>query len=542
MMLPETVGTDCVNLKPGRGDMRPWKAPSTVQTIPAGRETIYRMGRDVASDTNYWLSWPTEVHVVLGGNADDTAERTYYTGSGTPKWTDTTKALPVGADSNANARELGVPAPDGTLVLSATGGVSEDLETRFYTDTFVTNIGEESAPNTPIEITCKADDTVTIASLPAAPAGNYGITLRRIYRTQAGASGNADFYFLREIAPTETSTTDDNRDLGEVLPTTTWLMPDAAMTHLTGLWNGMMAGIVGRAVRFCEAYTYYAWPIAYEILPTNAQPVALVTYGQNLVMLTNGNPSIINGSSPESMDEQPVEFAQACIAPKSAVGMGHGVAWAAPDGLAYIGQGGARLLTQNIMTRDDWQAINPESIIGTMYEGQYFGFYNDGSAKCFILDPANPNGMWFLDFGCTAVYLDPLQDALYILNGTSVQKFDAGTVKTATFKSKIFHQPSEVPMFSCAKIVGDQTQAAQAVFTVFIVNLTPDDATKLLASNSHLVSVSSTSVKYSVAVSNRQPFRLPSGFQVQDIQIELQTTTTIQMAAMAHSMQELGTT
>lgn len=50
MLLPDTVGTVSSNLKPGRGDMRPWKVPLTVQTLPAGRETIYRMGRyiDVA--------------------------------------------------------------------------------------------------------------------------------------------------------------------------------------------------------------------------------------------------------------------------------------------------------------------------------------------------------------------------------------------------------------------------------------------------------------------------------------------------------------
>lgn len=517
MLLPETVGTVCENIKPGRGDMRPWKVPLNVATVPASRQTIYRMGRDVASDSQYWLSWTTDVHAVVGGNADDTAERTYFTGSGTPKWTNTTLALATAPYPTA-ARELGVPAPASACTLIASGGVSEDMETRFYTYTYVSDIGEESAPAAPsLQLTCKADDTVTINSLAAAPAGNYGITLIRVYRTQDSSNG-ADFYFLREIASTLTTTTDDNRDLGEALATTTWLVPDAGMKFLTGLWNGMMAGIVGRSVRFCEAYVYYAWPIAYEILPTNAQPVALATYGQNLVMLTNGNPSIITGSSPESMDEQPVEFNQACIAPKSAVGMGHGVAWAAPDGLAYIGQGGARLLTQSIMTRDDWQAINPSSIVGTMYEGQYFGFYNDGSAKCFILDPANPQGMYFLDFGCTALYLDPLQDALYILNTTSVLKFDAGaTYKTATFKSKLFHQPAPIPGFACAKVVAE---AFPVTFKLYADGV----------------------LKHTQTVANALPFRLPSGYRAQDYQIEISGTTNVQLVAMAHSMQELGTT
>ena len=45
MLLPETVGVSSLNSKPGRGDLRPWKAPLNVATVPAGRQTIHRMGR-----------------------------------------------------------------------------------------------------------------------------------------------------------------------------------------------------------------------------------------------------------------------------------------------------------------------------------------------------------------------------------------------------------------------------------------------------------------------------------------------------------------
>jgi hypothetical protein len=519
MLLPETVGVSSLNSKPGRGDLRPWKAPLNVATVPAGRQTIHRMGRDVASDTNYWLSWTTDVHVVVAPNADDTAERTYYSGGAAfaPKWTNTTLALAAAPYPTAY-RELGVPAPASACTLLASGGTSAITETRFYTYTYVSDIGEESAPAAPsLQLACKSDDTVTISALAAAPAGAYGINRIRIYRTQDNSSG-ADFYFLREIASTLTTTTDDNRDLGEVLPTTTWLMPPANLSHLTGLWNGMMAGISGRSIRFCEAYTFYAWPLAYEILPSNAQPVALATFGQNLVVLTNGNPSLITGGSPESMDEQPVEFAQACVAPLSAVGMGHGVAWASPDGLAYVGAGGARLLTQGIMTRDDWQALNPSSIEAVMYEGRYHATYTVGGVKKgFVLDPANPNGIYFLDFGFDAMHLDELQDALYVLDGVNVQKFDAGAAKTVTFKSKLFHQPAPIVGFACAKVIAES-------FPVTF-NLYADGV-----------------LKHTQTVANAQPFRLPSGYRAQDFQIEVSTTGAIQFVAMAHSMQELAQT
>jgi hypothetical protein len=327
-------------------------------------------------------------------------------------------------------------------------------------------------------------------------------------------TGTATFTTL-----TIASTTDDNRSLGEVMATTTWLPPDAGMTWLTGLWNGMMAGISGRAVRFCEAYTYYAWPIAYEILPTNAKPVALATFGQTLVMLTDGNPSLITGSSPESMDEQPVEFYQSCIAPLSAVGMGHGVAWASPDGLAYVGAGGPRLLTAGVMTRDDWQDLVPSGIIGAMYEGRYFGFYGGGT-QCFILDPANPQGMYFLDFGATAVHVDALQDSLFILDGVNIQKFDAGSAKTVTFKSKVFHQTKPMQSFACAEVIGSQSVGAPATFKLYADGV----------------------LKHTQTVTSSAPFRLPGGYYGQDFQVEVSTTTSIQGVSMAHSMQELSQT
>ena len=573
MLLPENIGVTSSNQKPGRGDLRPWAAPLNKATVPSGRATIYRMGRDVASDTNYWLSWTTDVHVVCAPNAADTAERTYYSGGSSfaPKWTNTTMGL-ASAPYPTAYRELGVPAPTAACTLSATaiaavtagafvvdttytivtagttdftliGAASStvgtvfkatgvgtgtgtarakgETVTRAYTYTYVNEIGEESAPNpAPTEITCLSNDVVTVSGLgTAAPSGAYGIITKRVYRTQSGTSGATDFYraVIETDIPIGTASVSDNPLYqGEVMPTTTWLMPPTDLSWLTGLWNGMMAGISGRSVRFCEANTFYAWPIAYEILPMQAQPVALATYGQTLVMLTNGNPSIITGGTPDAMDEQPIEFYQACIAPLSAVGVGHGVVWASPDGLCYVGQGGARVLTEGIMTRDDWQAIVPTSIKGCFYERRYIGFYTVSTVrKAFMFDFANPNGMYFMDFGVDALHLDDLQDALYVLDGVNVQKWDAGSAKTATFKSKLFKMPNPVSAFACAEV---QADAYPVTFKLYADGV----------------------LKHTQTVADANPFRLPSGYRTQTLQIELSTTGAIQGCAVAHSMAELG--
>lgn len=99
LQLPEQVGVQSLNQRPGRADFRPWKEPgTTVATVPTSpqRNTIYRLGQDVVSEANYWLSWSAVVHVTRGYDSDDPTERTYFTGSGTPKWTNNAIGLSGG--------------------------------------------------------------------------------------------------------------------------------------------------------------------------------------------------------------------------------------------------------------------------------------------------------------------------------------------------------------------------------------------------------------------------------------------------------------
>ena len=524
-LLPEAVGTVSRNCKPGRGDLRPWKTPVQVATVPAGRSTIYRMGRDVASDEAYWLSWPGTVHAVRGFDAEDTTERTYYTGDGAPKVTNNLLLDGVDPQDNpgANWRPLGLPAPTSACTLAVTGGTSADANgtateevTHFYVYTYANDWGWESSPS-PVStmLTRKTDATTTISGFASPPAGNYQIDRIRIYRTQTSTSGATEFFFLREIADEITSTTDDNRDLGEVLPTTTWLTPPANLSNLTSLWNGMLAGISGNSVRFCEAYVPYAWPVAYDVLPPDAKPVALGVFGQSLLVLTTGRPLLVSGSSPDSMDQQPLEMSQGCVSPRSAVSMGNGVAWASEDGLCWYGAGGARILTAGLMTREDWQAIKPETVIGKMYEGLYFGSYDDGDGrKGFLIDPSNPQGVFFLDVGYAAMHFDELKDQLYVLDDTSIKKWDAGSAMTFRARSKQFLAPK--PMnFAAAEVVAD---AYPVTFRLYA-----DGA-----------------LKHTQFVASGNPFRLPGGFLAQRWEIEIEGDKAVQSAAISSSISELA--
>jgi hypothetical protein len=147
---------------------------------------------------------------------------------------------------------------------------------------------------------------------------------------------------------------------------------------------------------------------------------------------------------------------------------------------------------------------------------QYFGFYEvDGAQKGFMIDPRAPNGMYFMDFGVDALYLDALQDTLFVLNGVNIEKFDAGNQLTATFKSKLHRLPKPAVGFACAEVTAD---AYPVTFKLYADGL----------------------LKHTQTVTSATPFRLPSGYYSQTVQLELQTTGAVQGAVIAHSMQEIA--
>lgn len=405
----------------------------------------------------------------------------------------------------------------------------------FYVYTYVTDWGWESAPS-PVSAATErtVKETATLSNFAPPPTGGYSVNRIRVYRTQAGMSGDADFFFLLEAPVTSPTVTDSNQDLAEVLATKNWLTApgvprggadnhtETNLSWLTPMWNGMLAGIVNKSVRFCEAYTPYAWPIEYDAVPPDGTPVALGVFGQNLLVLTTGRPLLVSGSSPESLDQAPIEVPQGCIAPLSTVSMGNGVAWASNDGLCWFGAGGARMLTQGVMTREDWLALRPHTIIGQMYEGLYFGSYEPVAGqprKGFMVDP-NGGGVFFLDEGFDAAYFDSFQDQLYVLRGNKIMKWEAGpTWMGARFRSKVHRLPKPVS-FACAEVVA----------TGYPIQF------KLWADGT---------LKHEKTVQNREPFRLPAGFLAMDWQVEVSTAAgskegAVQAVLLAQTMQELA--
>ncbi len=515
--LPEAVGVYMANAYPGLGDLRPLNNHLTVATVPTSpqRRTIWRMGRDVASESLYWLGWSGVVSVTPGFGTDPT-ERTYYANDGTPKWTNNDIGLTGGPPYPQGSRELSVPAPTTapTVVLDVNGTTGSDA-TRFYVETYVNDLGWESAPSPPSTgIVCKPGATLDITGLSTPPSGSYGLVARRIYRTQNDTGNSADFYLLREITIGTTTTEDDARVLGELLPTEGYLPPPADSTHILALWNSIMVVLAGKEVCFCEAGFPYAYPLRYR-KELKSKGVGLAKFGQNVVVVTTGAPVLYQGQSPDGMQEMPPMMAQACVSATSVVSFPHGAAWASNEGYAYCGDRGQLNLTENVLTAEQWRALVPSTMVAGRWGRFIVCSYDDGTRKGFMLDPLRPEaGIVWLTTGFNACYYDEISDQLFVLEGGNVRKFAGGTTKmTAVFWSKQYLQPFPM-VFGAAKVVATGYPVSLEVWA--------DGAQKLARS-----------------VASREGFTLPDGFTAEEWQLRLSTANDLPVARMATRMQEL---
>lgn len=514
-LIAENTGVVALNMCELRGDLRPWHNPLTTATVPASRLTIYRMGRDAPSDANYWLTWTTHVDVIRGLNPTDTVERTIFTGSGVPSYTDTTLALTTPPYPTA-VRPLGVPAPTTAPVIAVhtAGPAGPTAVDVVVVITFVTDRSEEGSIS-PVsnKLTVQPGTTLDVTSFPAFPSGNYGFNRYRVYASASGTS-TTSFQFAGEYASGTTTATINLSNLGGALETLNYDMPPADGHSIVALWQ-FAAMASGKSIRFCALGLIYAWPLDYRML-TSDTVVGLGTFDQALMVLTTGRPLLVQGSTPDSMQQQQVPLDQACVSAGSIVSGGNWVAWASPDGLFMMTSSGATNLTGGLMTKADWQALVPSTIIGEQQEGLYYGSYTvSGVTKGFVINPARPDGIIFLSAGYAALHRDDIQDALFVLNGTSVQKWDAATsFMTATYTTKSYRMPRPTS-FSVARLVADAYGQTVRFYA---------DGT----------------LRFTKTVANGEPFRLPIGFSGQDWQFSVDTTVPVQALLVADDMREVA--
>ncbi|MFR9719867.1 hypothetical protein ACL00X_10975 [Aeromonas diversa] len=408
----------------------------------------------------HWFAWDRLVDVMRSPIAQDPYRRVYFTDGEYPKLT--YDAIATGGSRKPTAwYRLGVPAPTTPPNMQSVTPPSDgkdddptDDETRFYVETYVTELGEEGAPGPASgKITVTIPGSTVVVGLSSAPTTNSNITRRRLYRSVSGG-GLADYLLVADLPIATVSYSDGKKDgeLGPVLETYGYLMPPEAMRGLCLMANGICAGFIGNTVLFSEPYLPYAWPEKYK-LTTEHDVVAIAAIDTALVVGTQGYPYLFQGASPSSITGQKLSSVQqACVSARSMVALDGLVLYASPDGLVGVGADGGHLVTEQIITREQWQAMRPDTLRAWYSEGKYVALTDTHG---FVFDPKSGDfrilsGRW------DAAVADMQLDALMIAKGNQLHQWRGGDVALPMrWRSKVFVLPPGVRL-GAARLMGDE--------------------------------------------------------------------------------------
>lgn len=422
--------------------------------------------------------------------------------------------------------------------LGGTGELAETVErfvdSRFYVTTFVTDWGEESAPSPPSDLLEVDQNDTCDLTLPAVVTGEAyaarNIVKWRIYRSNTGSQASV-FQFVDELPVTTTSYTDAKKgsELGEPCPTLTWLEPayrmdaesalvpkpvvgsDPYLRGAVAMPNGVMAAFFDNTVAFCEPYVPYAWPVEYQIT-TEYPVVGLGVFGQTLVICTTANPYFAYGADSASMTAQKLDANQACISAKTIASVAGGVMYASPDGLVLASQGGVRVVTEGMYSRDDWLALNPASMFGIEHDGSYYLFTQTET----LVFGRGGTKLGTLPIVATSAYVDRLTDTLYIANGTSIQAVYGGASRrTGYWRSAKVALPTYAGL-AWLQVMGDQTPSTPVTVRWY--------------GDGNLI--------YTATVTNILPQRLPPGRFIEH-EVEVEGSVQVTSVTLASSTAEL---
>jgi len=248
--------------------------------------------------------------------------------------------------------------------------------------------------------------------------------------------------------------------------------PDADMIGLTVAQNNILVGFVGNELCFSEPDRPWAWPIRYRLV-FDSQIKGIATSSGNIVVLTDKYPYVVYGSTPANMTANRIDTIMPCVSKRGIVSMDFGIAYPTYGGLALYSPSGTTVITKYIHDWDTWtDAYDPTTIIGTYYQGKYFGSHSAGS---FIFEYDEKVGGYFVTTPIRyySAYYDTEYDRLYYITNTNglLREWDADgqPFLPMEWKSKVFVS-ADYKNLGAARIVGDYEDISEEADAIIAYN------------------------------------------------------------------------
>lgn len=423
----------------------------------------------------------------------------------------------------------------GPITLQSVQNLPDILATN-YVYTFVNEFGEEGPPSPAsadafvskyLSNTLTGFDTFFTRPSTGLEDDTYSdpsLSFINIYRANTGSTAT-QYQFLVSLPLGTTTYTDTtpSSSLGEVLQTTLYDLPPEDGINLINLANGIT--MMSSKNQICPSAQYlpYTYPESYR-LATDFPVVGMGSVETSAIVLTRDSAYLVVGSDPSAMSMSKISSVYGCVAKRSITRWAeYGIAYASLNGLVVINPGGASLITEEYITKKEWQLLNPATIIGEIHEDTYYGTYTavGGGRGSFLFDPRD-QGIGFIDLGVNwdASFVDHLEDSLYLSISGILKKWNySNTPLTYQWRSKVFQLPYPTAM-NAAQIRGVNANALVGTTTFKIYKdreVTP---------------------YYTKTVTNDTEFVLPS-IIAKELQLEVTGTARINIVQVAEDMVEL---
>ena len=384
--------------------------------------------------------------------------------------------------------------------------------------TFVTDMGEESAPSMPSKVQGylnQADYRIHLAGIPF--SGYAYVVKRNIYMEVDG-----DYFLVAEIEnndpifsyylPPFNSIT-----LGKKLNTTDYDAAPTGLQGLVGLPCGSLAAFINKGstgtICLSEPYQPHAYPVKYRF--KSLYPiVGLAVVPEGLLVLTKGYPLLISGGTPSVMVAQVIESSAACLSKTSIVVRDGTCYWSSPDGVASFGSDGIAIQTRGVWSREQWQTLQPSSALFAVYEDVLLIYL---ASSAWLLSLARQDVSRLSETGVTCALYDVEEDRLYMVRGNDLNAFGEGEHLTGKWYSKHFVQ-SMARSWTSGRIEADNYPLRLA----------------LNAGDSQALAEVSKKT-----IINNHVFRLTATGRKRIVQFGLETQYRVRLVQMAHTMQEI---
>ena len=320
----------------------------------------------------------------------------------------------------------------------------------------------------------------------------------------------------------------------------------------------------------------HAWP--YEHTVTIDYPiVGLGSFGNTIVVCTEAAPVLITVTDPTKPTTRAIQENCPCVSAGSIVSTRNGVIFASTNGLVLINSASPTFITEKIITQDEWFPLHPESLQAAFLNNTYYGFFTNPTEKAagflFDLDSYTystvynsivSSGMVYTSQPTKIVYNDVEQSQLYVCypleNKTqySLNSFgtDSRINKSFRWRSKVNVSPQGLFTLSCAQVnftklsslepeppVWEGGLAGSALGMVYVnkqpVNGWCKTNTIELYDKTVFNYYVDGKLRFTKNIVDSKPFRLPSGFRGETVEIELKSNSHVHSVILASSMGEL---